>query len=151
MVKSDEYYKKIIAEANEGLEFHQSEEEKLLWEKRARMERKIEKKEKMIHNARERLDCGWDIGVFERLEQEIGIMQEEIGSIRVKITFMDRQIRAVEKGELAEGREKVEARDLAAKEAKEYTDALGQARQRMDTEAQTIRELERKLEGLGKM
>lgn len=151
MAKSSDYYEKIIAKANEDLEFHESEEEKLLWEKRGRMEKKIEQNEKMIRNARERLDYGRDIGVFERLEQEIGIMQEETSSIRVKITFVDRQIRAVEKGELAEGREKAEATDLAAKEAKEYTDALGQARQRIEMEVRTIRELERKLKEIGKM
>jgi predicted nucleic acid-binding Zn-ribbon protein len=148
MVKSDEYYKKMTAEAKEA-GIHESKEEKVLWEKRARMEKKIEQKEKMIHNARERLDGGWKIGVFERLDQEIGMMQEEIGSIRVEITSVDRKIRAVERAELVEARE--EAIDLVAEEAKGYAYALGQARQRMERETQTIRELEEKLEKVGRM
>lgn len=115
------------------------------------MEREIEKKEKMIHNARERLDGGWKIGVFERLDQEIGMMQDEIGSMRVQITLVDRKIRAVEKAESAEAREEAQSMDMVAEEAKGYAYALGQARQRLEKEAQTIGELERKLEEVGKM
>lgn len=47
--------------------------------------------------------------------------------------------------------EKAEATDLAAKEAEEYTDALGEARQRTEMEAQTIRGLERNLKELSKL
>lgn len=115
------------------------------------MERKIEKKEKIIHNAREQLDSRWKIGVFKRLDKEIGMMQNEIGSIRVEITLVDRKIRAVEKAESVEARESAQAIDIVAEEAKGYAYALGQARQRLEREAQTICELESKLEEVGKM
>jgi hypothetical protein len=64
------------------------------------------------------------------------MQQEEIGSIHVEITSVDRKIRAVEKAESAEARE--EATDLVAEEAKGYAYALGQARQRMERDYKTI-------------
>ena len=70
MVKSDEHQKKMIAEMN-GFVLEESEEEKLLWEKRTLLEKKIEKKMKIIHNRQERLDYRGRIGMFERVEEEI--------------------------------------------------------------------------------
>ena len=70
MVKSDEHQKKMIADINRVV-LEESEEEKMLWEKRTLLEKKIEKKMKMIHNRQERLDCRGRIGVFERVEEEI--------------------------------------------------------------------------------
>jgi len=143
-----------IAKETEGDSFNvleESEEEKILWEKRALLEKKIEKKMKMIDNGRERLACGGRIGVFERVEQEIGIMQEEIGRIRDEIALVDRKIRVAERKEIEERREEAEGVDWVAKEAKEYADALGRARQRMEAEVRTIRDLERKLKEVGKI
>jgi hypothetical protein len=150
MVKSDEYHKKMIGATN-GVVLQESEEEKLLWEKRTLLERKIEKKEKMIYNGQERLNCGGKIGVFERVEEEIETMQEEIGRIRDVIAVVDREIRAAERRELEEKREQAKANDLVAQEAKEYANALGQARQRVEVETQTIRDLERKLKEVGRI
>jgi hypothetical protein len=66
MVNSDEYQKKTMANMN-GVVVEESEEEKLLWEKRTLLEKKIERKMKMIHNGREWLDHRERIGVFERV------------------------------------------------------------------------------------
>jgi hypothetical protein len=140
----------MTADTNE-IVLEESEEEKLLWEKRTLLEKKIEKKMKMICNGRERLDCGGRIGVFERVEEEIGMMQEEIGRIRDEIALVDRKIRVAEREELGRRREEARGVDLVAKEAKEYADALGQARQRMEAETRTIRDLERKLKEVGKI
>lgn len=150
MVKSDEHQKKMIADMN-GFVLEESEEEKLLWEKRTLLEKKIEKKMKMIYNGRERLDCGGRIGVFERVEEERGMMQEEIGRIRDEIALVDRKIRVAEREELGKRKEEARGVDLVAKEAMEYAEALGQGRQRMEAEARTIRDLERKLKEVGKI
>jgi hypothetical protein len=52
---------------------------------------------------------------------------------------------------LEEKREEAKANDLVAQEAKEYANALGQARQRVEVETQTIRDLERKLKEVGRI
>jgi hypothetical protein len=145
MVKSDEHQKKMIADMNRVV-LEESEEEKMLWEKRTLLEKKIEKKMKMIHNGRERLDCGGRIGVFERVEEEIGMMQEDIGRIRDEIALVDRKIRVAERKEMEERREEAEGVDWVAKEAKEYADALGQARQRMEAEVQYCNVIRSKLD-----
>lgn len=150
MVKSAEYHMKMMAEMHEA-GFDESKEEELLWEKRGRMEKRIERKERMIYNAQERLNCGWKIGVFEKVEDEIGMMQEEIGRIRGEIALVDRKIRAAERKELEEGEEEAKAINLVAEEAKEYAYALGQARQRMKDEEKKICELEAKLKGVGRV
>jgi hypothetical protein len=86
-----------------------------------------------------------------------GMMQKEISGIRNEIALVDRKIRAAERRELAErtefGETKQEAivNDSVAQEAKEYADALGQSRQRMEAEIRTMRDLERKLKEVGKI
>jgi hypothetical protein len=150
MVRSDEYHKKMIADMN-GVVLQESEEEKLLWEKRTLLEKKIEKKMKMIHNGQERLDNGGRIDVFERVEEEIGMMQEEISGIRDEIALVDRKIRAAERREFGETKQEAMVNDLVAQEAKEYADALGQSRQRMEAEIRTMRDLDRKLKEVGKI
>jgi hypothetical protein len=96
MVKSAEYYKKMMAKMNED-GFHGSEEEKLLWEKRERMEKRIEKKEKMLYNAQQRLNCRWILDDFEKVESEVREMEEEVRDIREEMSGVDRKIRMAER------------------------------------------------------
>jgi hypothetical protein len=64
---------------------------------------------------------------------------------------VDRAIRESEIDGLEEGEWEAKVTELVAKEPKEYACALGQARQRMEEETRTIRDLERKLKEVGKI
>jgi hypothetical protein len=130
--------------------FPESGEEKRLWNERAQLEWQIEKKEKMIHNTRERLKTGWRVCGEQTLNDEAEEIQREISELREEITLVDREIRVAEKDASVEGLEE-KATEVAAKEAKEYALRLGEARQRMEAEARIISELEGKLKHVGKM
>lgn len=54
------------------LVFPESSEEKRLWNERTQLEWQIEKKEKMIHNTRERLKAGWGVRGEQTLNDEAG-------------------------------------------------------------------------------
>lgn len=131
----------------------ESGEETRLWKERALLEVQIEKKEKMIHNTRERLRVGWGVQGRQVLNDEAEEMQREINELREEITLVDREIRATERDDSKE-LEEAKATDLTSREAREakgYAYALGEARKRMEAEARTISELERKLKEVGKM
>ena len=132
----------------------ESLEEKQLWKERAQLEKKIERREKMIHNTQERLKCGL-VGSNERetLEDESGNIKVEVEGLREEITMIDRKIRQAESKAARDGpegeKEEAKAIELAAKRAKEYAQALGEARERMEEEAQRINDLEAKLKEVG--
>lgn len=141
------------AEINEVL-IPETLEEKQLWHERAVVEKKIERKEKMIHNAKERLKSGW-VPQEQRLNDEMDEIQAEIDWAREEMTGLDRRIRAAEKSGEENGSEwekwEAKAKYVAAKQAKRYSQALGQARKRRDEEERRISELEAKLKSVGGM
>lgn len=132
----------------------ESSEEKRLWMERGRLEQGIERKEKVIHNAQERLLKARWLWKDDRpvLESVVATTRIEIDKLREDITAVDEEIRA---GELSEWKEAIrndeeaKAMEAAAREAKEISHALGEARQRMKVEAQNISELEAKLKRVG--
>lgn len=128
----------------------ESSGERRLWKERRLLEVQIEKKEKMIDNTRALLKGGWEVQGRQTLSEEADEVQGEIKDLREEITLVDREIRAAEK----DGSEEVDeakALELVAKEAKEYAQALGQARQRLKEEEEKICELEAKLKGVGRV
>lgn len=79
---------KVWAEISEVV-MAESMEEKQLWKERAQMEKRIERKEKMIYNARERLKSGWVLDETQALNDEIDETQAEIDMTREEITAVD--------------------------------------------------------------
>jgi predicted nucleic acid-binding Zn-ribbon protein len=131
MLRSDEYYMDMMAQANEA-GGHESKEEKLLWEKRSWMGKIVEKEEKMMHNAQELMKSDWTrADERQALRDEVNKMQREIQEVRAKIALVDRAIRESGIDGLEEGEWEAKVTKLVAKEPKEYACALGQARQRM--------------------
>lgn len=131
--------------------------EKRLWTERGRLEEMIERKEKMIHNAQERLSKKADFLWHEdrdKLVNDVKTMQSEINRVREEITAVDEEIRVGESSNWWEAiRDEEEAKTIvaAAKQAEEISHALGEARQRMRAEEQNISELEAKLKEVGQV
>ena len=148
MVKSDEFYKKLLADMEVS---GRKNEEKLLWEKRASLETKIEKREKMLQNANERLNCRWVLDDFEQVGDEVSEMEAEVRDIREEMSLLDREIRAKEREGLEEEERVSKATKIAEEEAKMYTLALEEAKQKEGEMAGTIRKIEAKLREMGKM
>jgi predicted nucleic acid-binding Zn-ribbon protein len=123
----------------------ESLEEKQLWRERAQLEKKVERKEKIIQNTRVRLKSGWTFGEEQTLSDEAEEIQREMNDIREEITAVDRRIRRVEREGLGSGEREAKAIELAAKEAKEFACGLEEARQRKKEAEETISELEAKL------
>jgi predicted nucleic acid-binding Zn-ribbon protein len=129
----------------------ESNEEKLLWQDRAQLEKKIEKREKMLHNARERLNCRWVLDDFDKVEDEVRDMEEEVRNIREEMSVVDRKIRVAER-EGSEEEEKVaNSTKLVEEEAKAYRLALGEARQKREEMVGTISKIEARLKEMGKV
>lgn len=120
-------------------------EEKQLWKERARLEKRVERKEKMIQNTRARVKSGWVIGEEQTLHDEAEEIQREVDDIREEITVVDRRIRRAERDGLGSDEKEAKAIELAAKEAKEDAYGLEQARQKKKEAEETIEELETKL------
>lgn len=72
-------------------------EEKRLWKERAGLEKRVERKEKMIQNTRARVKSGWVIGEEQTLHDEAEEIQREVDDIREEITVVDRRIRRAER------------------------------------------------------
>ena len=86
IVKSDKFYKKLLADMEVS---GRKNEEKLLWEKRASLETKIEKREKMLQNANEQLNCRWVLDDFEEVGDEVCEMEAEVRDIREEMSLLD--------------------------------------------------------------
>jgi hypothetical protein len=148
MVMSDERYRKLLADMNESGKIREQE---LLWEERRSLERKIEKRAKMLENARERLNCRWVLDDFEEVESEVREMETEVRDIREEISVVDRKIRKAEREGLEEEERAKKVAKLADEEAKMYTLALEEARQKEGEMAGTISKIEAKLKEMGRM
>jgi prefoldin subunit 5 len=64
----------------------------------------------------------------QTLKDEADEIQREIEELREEITSVDREIRVAEREACVKGPEEAKAIELAAKEAKEFAQALEQAR-----------------------
>jgi len=126
----------------------ESSEEKRLWKERALLEVRIEKKEKMIGNARARLKAEWGVQGRQELENEANEIKREIDELREEISTVDGEIRAVEK----DGSNELEGattKESKARQKEECFRTLVQARMRTEADARTIAELEGKLKEMG--
>lgn len=128
---------KMNAAIGEGFTGESSAEQKL-WKQRGVLEQKIVKKERMIHNAQERLrQMNW---VWKddrsKLEGDVSKIRNEIDEIREEITAVDDEIRAGEEDEWRKAGEE--------EAAKELDSALDEARRK-------VVELEGKLREAGRI
>jgi hypothetical protein len=132
----------------------QESREEVLWAKRTQLEKRVEKREKMIYNAQEVIGSAltWNVA-RQILRDEVEKMEKEIQALRTNMVLVDREIRVAEteSDESEEGKEEADAMELAAREAKGYAHAVRQERQRMEDEVRRMGELEAKLEAVGKM
>jgi hypothetical protein len=144
--------KKMAAEMNTAA--CQESREEVLWAKRTQLEKRVEKREKMIYNAQEVIGSAltWNVA-RQILRDEVEKMEKEIQALRTNMVLVDREIRVAEteSDESEEGKEEADAMELAAREAKGYAHAVRQERQRMEDEVRRMGELEAKLEAVGKM
>jgi hypothetical protein len=88
--------KKMAAEMNTAA-CQESREEEVLWAKRTQLEKRVEKREKMIYNAREVIGSAltWNVA-RQILKDEVEKMEKEIQAIRTNVVLVDREIRVAE-------------------------------------------------------
>lgn len=67
------------------------------------MEKKIERKKKIIYNSKERLKSGWVVSETQTLKDGLVEIQTEIDRIREEDTAVDREIRTAEENGSEEG------------------------------------------------
>lgn len=114
----------------------ESRAEQKLWKQRGLLEQKIVKKERMIHNAQERLNqtaWGWKPD-RSKLEGDVSMIQSEIEQIREEITAVDDEIRAGEEDgwrKAGEEEEKAKKAEAAEQARKELSSALDEARRKV--------------------
>lgn len=143
--------------ASEDVTMAESGKERKLWGERGRLEGKIEGRQKMIHNARERLSDGESFLWHEdrsKLEADVKRMQREIGGLREEITVVDEELRAGEESGWKEAREaEEEARrvESVGRAAQEISQALREAKRRVKEEEQRVAELEAELREVGEV
>jgi chromosome segregation ATPase len=144
---------KMKAAIDEGMMTESNAEQKL-WKERGLLEERIMKKERMIHNAQERLMRASWLWKEDRhkLENDVSKIRGEVDQIRERITAVDEEIREGEESEWKEAlleEEEASRMESVAQAAKELSSALGEARRKASEWAQKVIELEAKLKEVG--